>query len=170
MDVSTVPLPKMDRGDEEVVLISRRFVGGKARQKAAVNAVSAYWRNLPLPSDFRSMNCFESVDGENVMTVVQWRGEDSWDRFFRSRRPFMIPGVETADDARRLRPELYRRYRGQVAEEEGEAVCVVVPTFDVDGPERQRRAVDTLLDGPLNARFPGLRAMHFLLSGDRAGC
>ncbi|MFE9824084.1 hypothetical protein ACFYSH_18420 [Streptomyces sp. NPDC005791] len=166
MDVSTVPLPGMDQGDGDVVLISRRFVGGREQQKAAVNAVSAYWKSLPLPSGFRSMNCFESVDGENIMTVVQWDGEDSWDRFFRSHEPFMIPGVETADDARRLRPELYHRYRGKVAREEGEAVCVVAPTFDVDGPERQRRAVDTLLDGPLKGRFPGLRAMHFLLSGD----
>lgn len=166
MDISTVPLPRMDRADAQVALVSRRHVGGRAQQKTAVKAAAAYWRNLPLPPDFRSVNFFESVDGENVMTVAQWAGEESFDAFFRGRQFFSLPGVETAADAGRLRPEQYRLYRSRVGEEKGEAVCVVVPTFDVEGPERQRRAVDVLLDGPLREPFPGLKAMHFHLSTD----
>ncbi|MGV9693205.1 antibiotic biosynthesis monooxygenase [Streptomyces sp. NPDC003444] len=166
MDISTVPLPRMDRADAEVALFSRRHVGGRTRQKAAVKAAASYWRNLSLPPEFRSVNFFESVDGENVMTVAQWAGEEAFDDFFRTRPPFSLPGVETAADAGRLRPEHYRLYRSHVGKEKDDAVCVVVPTFDVDGPERQRRAVDVLLDGPLREPFPGLKAMHFHLSTD----
>lgn len=166
VEISKVPLPRMDRKDAELVLVSRRRVGGRQHQKAAVSAASVYWRNLSLPSGFRSVNFFESVDGENVMTVAQWDGEESFDAFFRVHPPFSIPGLETAADSGRLKPERYRLYRSHVGTETAEAVCVVVPTFDVDGPERQRRAVDTLLGGPLKSPVPGLKAMHFHLSTD----
>ncbi len=163
---SSVPLPRMDRPDAECVLVSRRFVGDRDRQKIAVESVMAQWSALDPPAGFRSLSCFESVDGEHVMTVSQWADDASADAFLRARPPLPVPGLETEADAGRLRPQVFHRYRSNTSGGAGDAVCVVTPVFDVDGPERQRRAVDALLDGPLGEPFPGLKAMHFHLSND----
>jgi hypothetical protein len=43
---------------------------------------------------------------------------------------------------------------------------VFVVTFDVDGPDRQRKPIDALLNGPLSKPIPGLIASHFRISLD----
>ncbi|MFE9022957.1 hypothetical protein ACFYNL_30920 [Streptomyces sp. NPDC007808] len=166
MTVSSAPLPRMDRPDADIVLVSRRFVGDRDRQKGAVESIMAHWSSLPLPAEFRSLSCFESIDGEHVMTISQWADESSFDEFSKAHPPLPIPGLETEADAGRLRPQVFRRYRSNTSGGAEDAVCVVTPVFDVDGPERQRQAVDALLDGPLGESFPGLKAMHFHLSTD----
>ncbi|WP_437022618.1 antibiotic biosynthesis monooxygenase [Streptomyces sp. enrichment culture] len=156
----------MDRPDADIMLVSRRFVGDRERQRAAVESVMAHWSKLPLPVEFLSLSCFESIDGEHVMTISQWSDESVFDEFSKDHPPLPIPGVETQADAGRLRPQVFHRYRSHISQGAEEAVCVVTPVFDVDGPERQRQAVDALLDGPLGEPFPGLKAMHFHLSTD----
>ncbi|MFJ5293146.1 monooxygenase [Streptomyces sp. NPDC088348] len=141
-------LPDIARADTMAVTISTRHAGGRDRQTDLVETMLAAWESGPWPPEQLSLSFYVSTDGENVLTYAQWSDPE-----------VRISGAVT-----------YRLYRSLVPDAPGGTPpvpgCIAIPSFDVDGPERQRAIVDTLLDGPLARPIPGLVAAHFHVSAD----
>ncbi|MGW7022501.1 antibiotic biosynthesis monooxygenase [Streptomyces decoyicus] len=156
------PLPDITRREAGIALVSPLYVGSPAQQLVAVKRAVAPFCDWPLPEGFLSFNAFASTDGENVLTYAQWASDAAY-------RAFLRDGGITrrgSEDPVAAEPIRYRLYRSNITDPESVPGCIVAPTFDVDGPERQRKVADTLLDGPLAGPYPGLVALHFHVSTD----
>ncbi|TYP87502.1 monooxygenase [Blastococcus xanthinilyticus] len=150
--------PDVRRPDSGIVLVSPRYVATADRQRAAAaEAVAPYRDNSP-PPGFLALTAFGSTDGQTLLTYAQWAGDDDYRRFDGSH----APGAGTG----RAQPIRFVPYRSAVHAPGSVPGLVVAPTFDVDGPERQRTSIDALVDGPLSEPVPGLIASHFHVSLD----
>jgi len=151
--------PDVQRPDSAIALVSPLYVATATQQRTAAAHSVAAFRNNPLPAGFVSFSAFGSTDGETLLTYAQWATDDAYLRFDDS---------HDHDHARsgRVQPVRFLPYRSVVLDPESRPGVLVAPTFDVDGPERQRASVDALLDGPLSRPVPGLIASHFHLSLD----
>jgi methylaspartate ammonia-lyase len=157
MTASLATLPDVTRPEAGIALVTPLYVGSPARQRAAVKSATLLYEASPLPEGFVSFSAFASTDGENVLTYAQWTSDDA----------YRVQGGGTNRiDTDTAEPVRYRLYRSRILEPNSVPKTLVAPVFDVDGPGRQRRAADVLLDGPLSKPFPGLVACHFHLSTD----
>ncbi|MFC7309340.1 monooxygenase [Streptomyces monticola] len=160
--------PDITRPDAALALISTRYVGDSESQRHALDTSVAAWSAHRWPTGLLSVSLYADVVGESVLTYAQWNDEAACDAFTRARGPAVFGGLDAAIDHDRCEPVKFRRYRSTEPGDDASSPpdCIAVPSFDVDGPERQRRIVDTLLDGPLGKQLPGLIAAHFHLSTD----
>ena len=159
MNVSTVvPMPRVRRGDVAAVFVSTAHVpdAGIGRRRI-MDAYGAYAAAGPLPG-LLSLSCFLSVDSTTVLSYVQCADPDAYDGFALAARGG-LGGTAVR----------YARGRGVVLHDGVRPGCVVVATFDVDGPESQTRIVDGICDAieaAPRAQHPGLLAANFHLSAD----
>ncbi|MDX3642272.1 antibiotic biosynthesis monooxygenase [Streptomyces sp. MB09-02B] len=152
------PFPEADRADCGIVLVTPLYVGSADAQRAEVERVMAPYREGPLPEGMLSLSAFVCTEAENVLTYAQWVSDEAY------REHADRTAADRPRDA--AEPVRYRYYRGRALEPASVPTLLVPPVFDVDGRERQRRAADNLLDGPLGTPFPGLVSSHFHLSLD----
>ncbi|MGW2602420.1 antibiotic biosynthesis monooxygenase [Streptomyces klenkii] len=159
--------PDITRPDAGVALVSTRHAGSPQAQRAAARATLAARRALPWPDGLLSFSFYTGTDGAAVMAYAQWTHRGASLRHAAAHGPVMIRGVgESDDDLARSEPLVFRRYRtiGPGRSSTAVPACIATPLFDVDGPERQRTIIDTLLAGPLARPLPGLVAAHFHFS------
>ncbi|WP_149829891.1 antibiotic biosynthesis monooxygenase [Streptomyces tailanensis] len=156
---TTAPFPDVSRSDCGIVLVTPLYVGSADAQRAEAERVMAPYREGPLPEGMLSMSVFTCTEAENVLTYAQWTSDEVYREYVRDTGRY-----EREPDA--VEPVRYRLYRGRVLEPGSVPTLLVPPVFDVDGRERQRRAADNLLDGPLGTPFPGLVSSHFHISVD----
>jgi hypothetical protein len=176
----TDALPDVTRPDVGTILVNRWYVGTPERQRAAADALVTQWERTPWPEAFVSASCFVSTDGDTVLTYAQWADDDAHRSFVGAHPPAPVPGgaesiLEPAEPVRyRLRHSSAPPVPDGAAQT---ATCIVTPTFDVDGPERQRHIIDVVVGGPGGADadaaadadpepVPGLIAAHLHASVD----
>ncbi|MEU6056524.1 monooxygenase [Streptomyces xanthochromogenes] len=161
------PHPDITRPDAGTVLLSVRHTDGPHRQRALADAAFSAWSRLPHPPGLLSLSLFLGVDGHGVLAHSQWRDDDAYAAHARTHGPGLFPGTDVPQDLDRAAPVRFRLYRSTGPGRGGRTPgCVATPSFDTDGPERQRAIVDRLVDGPLDRPLPGLLAAHFHLSTD----
>ena len=104
------------------------------------------------------MSWFASTDGETLLTLAQWDSAVAHDAYLRG-------GGYAAPLAG---PPRYGLHRSLTEAHEPPAPgCLITAAFDVDGPERQRHLVDSLIAvQPEDGFHPGAVSAHFLLSAD----
>lgn len=158
MTSQVIPFPDVSRSDSGIVLVTPLYVGSEEAQRAEVERVMAPYRNSELPDGMLSLSVFTCTQAENVLTYAQWVSDEAY------REHTLSTGADRDPDA--TEPVRYRLHRGRVLEPGSVPTLLVPPVFDVDGRERQRRAADSLLDGPLRSPFPGLVSTHFHISLD----
>lgn len=150
--------PNVRRAESGVALVWPLYVATEAKQRSEASTIVAGFREKPLPDGFVSISVFGSTDGETLLTYAQWASDDAYrrleDRFDNN----------TANG--HAQPIRYAPYRSSVLVPDAKPGILVAPTFDVDGPDRQRRSIDALVDGPLSKPSPGLIASHFHVSLD----
>jgi hypothetical protein len=151
--------PDVYRPDSGVALVSPLYVGTRARQLEEARNAAAAFHSDPLPDGFVSYSAFASTDGENLLTYAQWTSDKSY-------RRFVDATPLGPDQFERAQPIRFVPYRSSAFDGGAVPGLLVAPTFDVDGPDRQRRSIDALVDGPLSRPFPGLIASHFHISLD----
>ncbi|GAA2797022.1 antibiotic biosynthesis monooxygenase [Saccharopolyspora taberi] len=132
--------PVVARPDVTTAVITPQYAGGVERQRDLVRADDRVRH-----SGLVSVSWFASTDGESVLTYAQWADE-----------PVGETGVR------------YRLYRSLARTDEARVPgCLVTAVFDVDGPERQRTFVDSLIAAlPDEDGHPGAISAHFHLSTD----
>lgn len=158
MTSPTLPFPDVSRPDCGIVLVTPLYVGSAQAQQAEAERVMAPYREGRLPDGMLSLSVFTCTQSENVLTYAQWVSDQHYRKHVRS------TGADQDPDA--TEPVRYRLHRGRLLEPGSVPTLLVPPVFDVDGRERQRRAADSLLDGPLGIPFPGLVSSHFHISVD----
>ncbi len=147
--------PAIQRADTQTVLVASREMSGADEQRAVVARLTTAWRDEVWPAEVVSLNCFASTDGASVLVYAQSSAE----------KPSAgIPGLERFG----TEPVAYRVYRSLTTPEETRVPgCLVTALFSMDGPERQRRFVDALIDAlPEDEGHPGAISAHFHLSLD----
>jgi heme-degrading monooxygenase HmoA len=109
-----------------------------------------------------------SGDADTVVTYAQWTSDDAHRAFSESQppRPRATAAGAILEPAEPVR---YRLRRSVVAPGTPQDVgCIVIPTFDVDGPERQRHIIGVVA-GPDDSEpeaVPGLISAHLHASTD----
>jgi heme-degrading monooxygenase HmoA len=160
--------PDVTRLDAGTVLVNRWYVGTPERQHAGADALVAEWERTPWPDGFIAASCLLSTDGDTIVTYSQWTSDEAHRSFAQSKA---TPAPTTAGGSilEPAEPVRFRLRRSVVAPGGPQAVgCIVIPTFDVDGPERQRHIIDVVA-GPPDSEpeaVPGLIAAHLHASTD----
>jgi hypothetical protein len=151
----TARFPTIQRPDARTVLIASRDVPGASEQRVVAERLAADWQRESWPSDVVSLNCFVSTDGASALAYVQSSAEQPRTD---------LPGVRTLG----AEPIAYRVYRSLTAPEETRVPgYLVTALFTIDGPELQRRFVDSLIAAlPEDDGHPGAISAHFHLSLD----
>lgn len=149
--------PDVQRTDSGIALVWPLYVATEAEQRFEANAIITGLRDKPLPDGFVSISVFASTDGETLLTYAQWSSDAAYRSF--------EAGLDNTVGMR-VQPIRYAPYRSSVLDPESKPGILVAPTFDVDGPNRQRASIDALVDGPLSKPCPGLIASHFHASLD----
>ncbi|MGW7022513.1 hypothetical protein [Streptomyces decoyicus] len=151
-------MPDIRRADATAVFISHWYVPDRERGLRDLRDVVAQWENASWPNEFLSFNCYVSTDDDTVLTYTQCTGSDSY-------RPF----ARALEGTARAEPVQYRLHRSVVLDHAAKPpTCMVTALFDIDGPERQRRIVNSVADSLENARgrLPGMLSANFHLSTD----
>jgi hypothetical protein len=158
MSADQLVFPDVRRLDARIALVSPLYVGTPERQGIEALRAAAAFRENSLPDGFVSFSAFGSTDGETLLTYAQWTSDSAYRRYQEN--------LEPSADANRADPIRFVLYRSSVLDPESRPGILVAPTFDVDGPDRQRTSIDALVDGPLSKQIPGLIASHFHASLD----
>jgi heme-degrading monooxygenase HmoA len=160
--------PDVTRPEVGTILVNRWYVGTPERQRAAADALVAEWERTPWPDGFLSASCLLSTDADTVVTYAQWTSDDAH-RAFSQSQP--TPSLTTAGGPilEPAEPVRYRLHRSVIPPGPPQDVgCIVIPTFDVDGPERQRHIIGVVA-GPEDSEpepVPGLISAHLHASAD----
>lgn len=159
MRSNSLAFPDVRRPDSGIALVSPLYVATPDQQRAEATAAVAVFGRYPLPTGFVSFSAFGSTDGETLLTYAQWTDDAAYRRFTDGLGDSALPGSQ-------VQPIRFTPYRSSMLDPVSTPGILVAPTFDVDGPDRQRKSVDALVDGPLSRPFPGLIASHFHISLD----
>lgn len=151
-------LPDVADPARGVALVTPRYVVDTDGQRDGLRSMMAPYDAVLRPEGFRSISVYASTDGEQLLSYAQWSDISSFRRFAST--------AAGERDGEFAEPVPYVLYRSRVFEDADPPRLLVAPTFDVDGPERQRKVADTLVDGALRRPFPGLAGSHFHLSLD----
>ncbi len=158
MRANQLVFPDVRRLDSGIALVSPLYVATPEQQRTKAMKAAAIFRENALPAGFVSFSAFGSTDGETLLTYAQWTSDSAYRRF-----------EETLDQNAHdnwSHPIRFALYRSNVLDPRSRPGILVAPTFDVDGPDRQRRSIDALVDGPLSKPISGLIASHFHTSLD----
>lgn len=150
--------PDVRRLDSGIALVSPLYVATPEQQGLEAMRAAAFFRENSLPPGFVSFSAFGSTDGETLLTYAQWTSDSAYRRY--------QANVEQSAHANWADPIRFALYRSSVLDPGSRPGVLVAPTFDVDGPDRQRTSIDALVDGPLSKPIPGLIASHFHTSLD----
>jgi heme-degrading monooxygenase HmoA len=160
--------PDVTRPDAGTVLVNRWYVDTPERQRAGADALAAEWERTTWPDGFLSASCLLSTDGDTIVTYTQWASDDAH-RAFAQSQTTPAPATAGSPILEPAEPVRYRLRRSIVAPGDPQPVgCIVIPTFDVDGPERQRHIIGVVA-GPTDDEpdaVPGLIAAHLHASTD----
>jgi hypothetical protein len=154
--------PDIDREDVHAVFMSHWYVAGADQGRAVLDEIADAWEGASRPPDVLSFSCYLSTGSDHftVMTYAQCTRPGSY-------RPF-VHGLPTT--AARVEPVEYRLDRSVLlAPDAGAAAAVVVASFDVDGPERQRHIISSVtenIERSPRTEQTGLIASHFHVSID----
>lgn len=150
--------PDIARPDAATLVIASRYAGDREQQLRTADTDAAEFGSVPWAPGLAALAWFLSTDGESVLTCAQWTGDAAHDACLRA-NGFTAPLAG---------PPHYRVHRSLAeAEETRIPGCLVTAAFDVDGPERQRHFVDTVIAAqPRDKAHPGAISAHFLLSTD----
>lgn len=151
--------PDVRRSDTMATFVSMRYVPDAKSGAAAVNDIAEQWRRNPRPASILSLNCYLDVAENTVLTYVQCAGPEAY-------RPFASSLNGVAGGA----AVEYRLYRSVVTRSDlVPPGCVVIATFDVDGPDRQQLISDRIADS-LEAmpadQYDGMLSANFHASVD----
>ncbi|MEU9456538.1 hypothetical protein [Streptomyces sp. NPDC048277] len=154
--------PDIDRADLAAVFMSHWYVTGEEQGRAVLDEVADAWEKASQPDDLLSFSCYLSTGSEHftVMTYAQWARSES-------HRPFVqgLSGAAAAVEA----VEYRLHHSVLLAPEAGPPAAIVIASFDVDGPGRQRHIVSSVTDNieksPRDEQT-GLIASHFHVSRD----
>jgi hypothetical protein len=150
-------MPDVRRPDSLAVFVTARYVPGAAAGRGVLESVLGQWERTPWPAGLLSFTGYLSTGGDAVLTYAQAAGTDSY-------RPF----VRALDGPARAEPVEYQ-LRRSVVTGTGTPGCMIVATFDVDGPDRQDAVVDSLIatlnQAPGNGP-PGMLSANFHASTD----
>ncbi|WP_373048695.1 hypothetical protein [Vulgatibacter sp.] len=162
--------PDVARLDAPTVLFSQWTVGTAARQRAAADAAHEAWSRTGWPAGLAAHASFASADGATLLHHSQWKDPAAVAGFRDGdRRNWMaavdaaVPGIER-DWAFETR--LYRSMRPGDPARTG---CLVLVSFETDGPHAQHAFVDALFERVETApasHHPGAISSHFHLSTD----
>ncbi len=147
------------RDDAATVLVNYWYTASHDDALDDLHNVVEQWSTAPWPQELLSFSSYLSIDGHTALTFVQSTGSDSYRPFVRSLRvPARAEAVE------------YRPHRSiLLADPPPEPGCVVVATFDVDGPERQAYIIDAVINAIEQAPPAANRGMisaNFFVSTD----
>ncbi|MFJ8686737.1 hypothetical protein [Micromonospora wenchangensis] len=151
-------MPRVRRDDAGTVLVSTAHVPDRASGSALLHDAATAWESVEPSAGLVSVGLFLSVDGATALAYAQCVDVASWAPYARAAGS----GLGGAAVAYRLR-------RSVVLDPEGSVSCVVIATFDVDGPQCQAHIVDGICDAievAPTAQRPGLRAANFHVSTD----
>ncbi|MGY0065679.1 hypothetical protein ACWZEH_02300 [Streptomyces sp. QTS137] len=154
--MTTTAFPDLARTG--TVVIGTRYAGDFDRQQLVTDAEADALDCVPPPHGLAAVSWFAGTDGETVLTLAQWNNTVALNAYLHG-------GGYTAPLAG---PPHYRRHRSLTEEDESRVPgCLITAAFDVDGPERQRHLVDSLIAvQPAAGGHPGAISAHFLLSAD----
>ncbi|POX55049.1 hypothetical protein C3489_12085 [Streptomyces sp. Ru71] len=159
-DTRPVPLgtpPDIRRSDVRAVFVTQWYVPGRAAGLASLDEVAEQWAGTPWPTGILSFAAYLGTDDDTALTYVQASRPDTYRPFVRALRgPARAEGVEY-------------RLRRSVVLEPGLPGAVVVASFDVDGPERQERIIESVAGAVTGApaeQHPGMLTANFHASTD----
>ncbi|WP_165987381.1 antibiotic biosynthesis monooxygenase [Streptomyces sp. YIM 98790] len=153
-----LPLPRAVPEGVGALVLDSVFAAGPGRQRELAEACAGEWEALGRPTGLVGRRCLVSTDGETVLRCGLWAGPEAYRAHAASRSGGRDGGASVC-----FIP--YRHLVGPVVPDE--VRCVVTASFDVDGAERQRYFVDSLIAAlPGDAVAEGAGAAHFLLSAD----
>ncbi|ARZ68942.1 hypothetical protein SMD11_3305 [Streptomyces albireticuli] len=152
--------PEITRPDVHTVYMSHWFVDGAEQGRAVLDEIVDAWERTPWFEGVLSLSCYLSSEHDTVLTYAQCANDDVYRPFLRS-----LPAGPA-----RTEPIAYRPYRSVVrGPGAGAPGSLILASFDVDGAERQRRVVNTVVDHleatPAEDQT-GLLAAHFHVSVD----
>lgn len=169
-------IPDLTRPHAEITMFSQWHVGTPARQAEAARVAIASWQDTPWPAGLLAHHCLLSTAGDTVLHYSQWTSEEAFRRLPHpgaSRERW--EAIERAVPGMARRPPVaYRLYRSVFGDGfERTPGCIVIVSFEVEGPDTQRRFVDQLIDATARSREnepspgdDGVIATHFHLSTD----
>lgn len=151
--------PDLRRSDVAAVFVCMRYLPDAETAVRVSDDIAEQWRRYPRPAGILSLDCFLDTDGHTVLTYAQCADALAYRPFARS-----LTGVAAAEAVE------YRPHRSVVLDPAPVAAgCVVVATFDVDGPDRQRHIIDSIADSlestPVD-HLPGMLSANFHTSAD----
>jgi erythromycin esterase len=167
MTVHRDSLPDITRPDTDIALVSEWTVNTPQRQRAVVETAIDTWEH-DWPEGLLSHNCFVGTEDITVLHFSQWSSEETAAEWVRTDHQAWLREIDAVADSEHHEIVPYRLYRsfvpGGPPHTRG---CIVVITFDTDGPEWQRKLVDWLVDRlPDSEPHPGMISNHFHLSTD----
>ncbi|MGI5151552.1 hypothetical protein ACQEVC_35205 [Plantactinospora sp. CA-294935] len=155
LPISTA-MPDVRRTDAPVAFVSTWYVPDAEAARRLLDSLGRRWAGTTWPAEIRSSSCFLDVRGDTVLAYT--RCLDRSDR----RTIRSLHGASGAG------PVEYRLGRS-VVRDDTPPTCVVIATFDVDGPDRQEHIIDSIADSIEQAppdRNRGLLAANFHVSTD----
>ena len=159
MTASRDSLPAITRPDSDIVLISEWIVDTPERQRATAETAINAWEH-DWPEGLLSHSCFVGIEDTTVLHYSQWTSEEAADEGMHE--------LDAVVDSERHEITPYRLYRSFVPDSSSRPRgCIVVISFETDGPEWQRKLVDWLVDRlPDSEPHPGMISNHFHISTD----
>lgn len=152
-------MPDLGRPDVATVFVGQRHVPDPESARSVLKEITEAWSTATWPPGILSTSCYLSTGGETVLTYVQCADDGNSQVSFAT-LPESV-GVGAVE---------YRMTGSAVPRAAaGTPSCVVVATFDVDGPERQEKVIGNLLtalDGPEVEQPPGMLSANFHASTD----
>lgn len=164
--------PDIPRPDSEVSLLSKWRVENPKHQKKAGDAAIDVWEKISWPEGLISHTAFLGHDNVTVLQYSQWSSEKAVDVFRRNNLEDRAEDAhQTVPGLERVEAVMYRHYRSMISEKSpgSQPGCIILVSFEADGPERQSQFVDTLIDtveSRENPHHPGSIASHFHFSMD----
>ncbi|MFG2376885.1 hypothetical protein ACGFY9_36145 [Streptomyces sp. NPDC048504] len=152
-------MPDLRRPDVAAVFVSHWYVPNRARGLADLQDLVGQWSATPWPPGVLSFNCFLSTDDDTVLTYTQCGEPGAYRRM-----------LDTLGGVARAEAVEYRPHRSVVLDSAPRKPgCVIVAMFDVDGPDRQERIVESIagaVQDPAGRRNPGMLSANFHASKD----
>lgn len=165
--------PDPTRPEAGAPFFSTWRVGTPERQERTVEAIAGTWERRPWGSaELLGYHVYAGHDGSTLMHYSQWRDEQGYEAFFKTRRQERNDEIDTAvPGIERVRLDRYRLYRSRLRAAGDTRVPGLIVTvridFEPDAADKRGDWVDTVLTalgGPIGD--PGLISAHFHLSTD----
>ncbi|MGP9799533.1 hypothetical protein [Rheinheimera sp. NSM] len=169
MSLANTATPVIARADAGLILISYWTVPTAGLQRHAAALAMQLWQDTDWPDGMLSHHVYGADDGKTVLNYSQWRDDAAFDAYLAGGQPERARRIE-ADPAGISRDSIdrFRIYRTMDGAAAGSATgCLVLTSFDVDGPSRQRQLVDSIIAAATSVNDKsGNIASHFHINHD----